>query len=68
MHNELIYNQNTDPQLIAVLAQLKETISDIKEDGVEAYIVENAENGRKLQKMIKQFEKIENKNARRTKL
>ncbi|MCQ4039715.1 phage tail tape measure protein [Riemerella anatipestifer] len=65
---KVIYNQNTDPQLIAVLAQLKETISDIKEDGVEAYIVENAENGRKLQKMIKQFEKIENKNARRTKL
>lgn len=56
----------SDPQLLAVQLQLKELLEELRDHGVDAYIVENAENGRKLKKMIRQFEKIENKNARKT--
>lgn len=56
----------TDPQLIAVMMQLRQVLADINESGVEAYIVESAENGKKIKRMIKQIEQIENKNARRT--
>lgn len=54
-----------DPKMQLVLMQLKELLEDLNDNGVDAYIVESAENGRKIKRMIKKIEKIENKNARR---
>lgn len=54
-----------DPKMQLVLMQLKELLEDLSDNGVDAYIVESAENGRKIKRMIKKIEKIENKNARR---
>lgn len=55
--------RNADPQsLIAVLSELKQVVTELKENGVEAYMVEDAENGKRIKRTIKAFERIENKN------
>lgn len=65
-------NQTSQPvnfmgeELVSVLHDMKNFLEKIDRNGVDAYIVENAENGRKIKNMIKTFEKIEFKNAKRT--
>ena len=56
---------NDNAQLVMVLNELKELVTDLKNKGVEAWMVEDAENGRRIKRTIKMFEKIETKNARR---
>lgn len=51
-------------QLYQVLYGLEELLTDLKNNGVDAYMVEDAENGKKIQRATKQFQKIENRNAR----
>ena len=48
-----------------LLSDLKQVLSELKENGVEAWMVENAENGKRLKNAIKQFENIEKRNARK---
>lgn len=48
-----------------ILSDLKQVLSELKENGVEAWMVENAENGKRLKNAIKQFENIEKRNARK---
>lgn len=56
---------NDNAQLVMVLNELKDLVTDLKNKGVEAWMVEDAENGRRIKRTIKMFEKIETKNARR---
>lgn len=55
----------SDPQLIYVLGEVRDLLSDLKENGVDAFMVEDAENGKRLKRTIKMFEKLEQKNARK---
>lgn len=56
---------NDNAQLVMVLNELKDLVTDLRNKGVEAWMVEDAENGRRIKRTIKMFEKIETKNARR---
>lgn len=49
-------------ELTAVLDDVKDLLTHLKENGVEAWMVEDAENGKRIKRTIKKFEKIENKN------
>lgn len=55
----------SDPQLTAVLGEVRDLLSDLKENGVDAFMIEDAENGKRLKRTIKMFEKLEQKNARK---
>ena len=51
---------NTDyVEYIAVLSDVRELLQKLSDDGVMAYIIENAENGKKILRMVKSYEKIE---------
>lgn len=52
-------------ELTAVLHDVKDLLNHLKENGVEAWMVEDAENGKRIKRTIKKFEKIENKNRMR---
>ncbi|EKB60793.1 phage tail tape measure protein [Bergeyella zoohelcum] len=66
-NNESLFS-NHQPQtdyiveLIALLYDVKDFLLYLKENGVEAWMVEDAENGKRIKRTIKKFEKIENKN------
>lgn len=49
-------------ELTAVLDDVKDLLTHLKENGVEAWMVEDAENGKRIKRTIKKFEKIESKN------
>ena len=63
--NNYIQQATTDPQLLFVLGEVKDLLENLKNNGVEAWMVENAENGKRLKSAIKQFENIEKRNARK---
>lgn len=46
-------------EYIAVLSDVRELLQKLNDDGVMAYIIEDAENGKKILRMIKSYEKIE---------
>ena len=46
-------------EYIAVLSDVRELLQKLSDDGVMAYIIEDAENGKKILRMIKSYEKIE---------
>ena len=54
-------NTASDPQLMFVLSQLSDILQYLKDNGVDAWIVEDAENGKRLKRTIKKFETIENR-------
>ncbi|MDO4763527.1 MAG: phage tail tape measure protein [Flavobacteriaceae bacterium] len=55
----------TDPQMMFVLSEVRDLLSSLKENGVEAFMVENAENGRRIERTVNLFKKIEQRNARK---
>lgn len=57
-------NENLS-ELNHTLYQLNETLNELQDKGLQAFIVENAENGKKMQEMISLYEKIKQKNARK---
>lgn len=52
-------------QLSQTLSEVRDLLSDLKENGVDAFMIEDAENGKRLKRTIKMFEKLEQKNARK---
>lgn len=54
-------------QMEPLLQDLKSLISDLKREGVSAYMVADAENGKQIRQAIKSFEKIQDKNSRKNK-
>ena len=57
----------TNQQIEPLLQDLKSLISDLKREGVSAYMVADAENGKQIRQAIKSFEKIQDKNSRKNK-
>lgn len=54
-------------QMEPLLQDLRSLISDLKREGVSAYMVADAENGKQIRQAIKSFEKIQDKNSRKNK-
>ena len=54
-------------QMEPLLQDLRSLISDLKIEGVSAYMVADAENGKQIRQAIKSFEKIQDKNSRKNK-
>lgn len=50
-------------QYLAVMSDVKELLQYLKDNGVEAWMLENAENGKRIKRTIKKFETIENSAA-----
>lgn len=50
-------------QYLAVMSDVKELLQYLKDNGVEAWMIESAENGKRIKKTIKKFERIENSAA-----
>ena len=57
----------TNQQMEPLLQDLKSLISDLKREGVSAYMVADAENGKQIRQAIKSFEKIQDRNSRKNK-
>ena len=62
-------NQNTtfssqNAELKTALAQLTATLDRIEKNGVDAYVIADAKNGREMQRAIKEYENIREKNRR----
>ena len=62
-------NQNTtfssqNAELKAALSQLTATLDRLEKNGVDAYVIANAKNGREMQRAIKEYENIREKNRR----
>lgn len=57
----------TNQQMEPLLQDLRSLISDLKREGVSAYMVADAENGKQIRQAIKSFEKIQDKNSRKNK-
>ena len=62
-------NQNTtfssqNAELKTALAQLTATLDRLEKNGVDAYVIANAKNGREMQRAIKEYENIREKNRR----
>lgn len=60
-------NQNTtfssqNSELKAALAQLTATLDRLEKNGVDAYVIADAKNGREMQRAIKEYENIREKN------
>lgn len=61
--NQTEANQQMEP----LLQDLRSLISDLKREGVSAYMVADAENGKQIRQAIKSFEKIQDRNSRKNK-
>lgn len=57
----------TSQQMEPLLQDLRSLISDLKREGVSAYMVADAENGKQIRQAIKSFEKIQDRNSRKNK-
>lgn len=62
-------NQNTtfssqNAELKAALAQLTATLDRLEKNGLDAYVIADAKNGREMQRAIKEYENIREKNRR----
>ena len=57
----------TNQQMESLLQDLRSLISDLKREGVSAYMVADAENGKQIRQAIKSFEKIQDRNSRKNK-
>ena len=57
----------TNQQIEPLLQDLRSLISDLKREGVSAYMVADAENGKQIRQAIKSFEKIQDRNSRKNK-
>lgn len=62
-------NQNTtfssqNAELKAALAHLTATLDRLEKNGVDAYVIADAKNGREMQRAIKEYENIREKNRR----
>lgn len=62
-------NQNTtfssqNAELKTALAQLTATLDRLEKNGLDAYVIANAKNGREMQRAIKEYENIREKNRR----
>ena len=62
-------NQNTtfssqNAELKHTLAQLTATLDRLEKNGVDAYVIADAKNGREMQRAIKEYENIREKNRR----
>lgn len=60
-------NQNTtfssqNSELKAALAQLTATLDRLEKNGLDAYVIADAKNGREMQRAIKEYENIRDKN------
>ena len=60
-------NQNTtfssqNAELKAALAQLTATLDRLEKNGLDAYVIADAKNGREMQRAIKEYENIRDKN------
>ncbi|WP_185274724.1 phage tail tape measure protein [Chryseobacterium indologenes] len=58
-------NSNNDSiiQYMAVMSDVKDLLQYLKDNGVDAWIIEDAENGKKIKRMIKKIDIIENNAA-----
>lgn len=53
------------PEFMALFSDLKELLQYLKDKGVDAYMVADAENGKQIKVAIKEFENIENRNKKK---
>ena len=60
--NTTFSNQNAE--LKTALAQLTATLDRLEKNGLDAYVIANAKNGREMQRAIKEYENIREKNRR----
>lgn len=60
--NTTFSNQNAE--LKTALAQLTATLDRLEKNGVDAYVIADAKNGREMQRAIKEYENIREKNRR----
>lgn len=58
-------NSQDNSELNALMADVRELLQFLKDNGVEAWMVDSAENGKKIKRTIKKFEDIENKASRK---
>lgn len=57
--------KNQDTTLLATaIIRLNELLEKLENDGVEAFLLSDAQNGKQMHKAIKEFQKIQNKNKR----
>lgn len=50
--------------LISSIMRLNELLEKLENDGIEAFLLSDAQNGKQMHKAIKEFQKIQNKNKR----
>ncbi len=51
-----------NPELIAIMSELKEVLQKIKDEGIIAYILKNAKNGKEVHEMAQEYLDLVNKN------
>lgn len=54
----------SDRKLRSTLSQLNTTLDRIEKNGIDAYVIADAKNGREMQRAIKEYENIREKNRR----
>ena len=54
----------SDRELRSTLSQLNTTLDRIEKNGIDAYVIADAKNGREMQRAIKEYENIREKNRR----
>ena len=54
----------SDRELRSTLTQLNTTLDRIEKNGIDAYVIADAKNGREMQRAIKEYENIREKNRR----
>lgn len=59
------HHENIDDKYLQLISDVRDLLSYLKENGVEAWMAEDAENGRRIKRTIKMFERIQNKNERK---
>lgn len=57
-------DNTTTIALIQILDQLSEVLDELRENGIDAFIISDAKNGRQMEKAIKEFKRIQDKNKR----
>ena len=54
----------SDRELRSTLSQLNTTLDRIEKNGIDAYVIADAKNGKEMQRAIKEYENIREKNRR----
>ncbi|WP_300685864.1 phage tail tape measure protein [Chryseobacterium sp.] len=55
----------SEVKLATIMGDVKDLLQYLKENGVEAFMVESVENGKKIDRTVESFKKYQNRNARR---